>query len=178
MGGFARSTGKLKHLHAGHFALDGFSDVVGCLVPDVVRRDGSDGSGDVALALYTVTHDHYFVQQLGVQLEDDPHRRSRRGRYRSGDKANTTDSQRFCGGGMDCEIAIQAGYLAAGGSFHHHGCSDERFPARVHDDAFDRARLRPNREGEQQRGHQRSRKPNDSHSIVVHITVIGCVYSP
>ena len=178
MGGLTRSAGQLQHLHAGHFALDGLADIVGRLVLDVVRRDRSDGASDVALALHTVTHDHHFVQQLGIKLEDDPHRRARRSRNRCGNKADTADGQRFGSGGLDGEIAIQPRNLAAGGSFHHHGCSDERFSARVHDDAFDHSRLRPSREGKQQDGQQRSRKPDDSHSIVVHKFVIGCVYSP
>ena len=68
---FTRSTGRVDDLHTGGLALEGGGSVGRGAVLQVVRTDGSHGTGQVTLPLHAVTDDHGLFQHLGIILEDD-----------------------------------------------------------------------------------------------------------
>ena len=67
----ARSTGSVDDLDTGSLALEGGGGIGGGPVLEVFRTDGSNGTGQVALALDTVTDHHGLIEEHRVLLEDD-----------------------------------------------------------------------------------------------------------
>ena len=127
VGFLARRAGIRIDLDAGGLALQGRGRVGRGTVHQFLRTDGRHGTGQVALALDTVTDDDRFVEELGVLLEDHlefdlvAHRNHLAGISDAG------ELEGGAGGHVQPERAAGVSHRSHGRvADHHHGGSDDR----------------------------------------------------
>ena len=123
----ARSTGRTDDLDTGGLTLEGDGGVGGGTVLEVIGPDGSDGTGEVALLLDTVTDHDGLVKELGVLLEDH----IENGLVSDGNHlGGVTDAGNFnvrARGHVKTESTVNIGHRADGRvSDNHHGGTDDR----------------------------------------------------
>ena len=135
---FTRGTGIVEDLHAGGLALEGGGCIGRGTVLEFGLADRGHGSGEVALALHTVTDHDGLFEHLVILFEDDVEDAL----VADGDGlslvADALDGDACSGGNAQRESAIQiCGCANARIADHGDGSADDGFSAGVDDSATD-----------------------------------------
>ena len=171
-GAGARSGGGGEHLHAGELTLQGGTHVGISTVFQGFGLNGSDGTGHVALFLYTVTYHHGFFKEFGVFHQHDAG-----GNLVGGEGLRGIADAAHLHGGVgtgygELERTVHVGGSTVGGAHFHDSGSNHRTVG-VYDDALD-CNLRPARPGGQE--HQAQGHSQFFHLVGHSVLDISCNY--
>ena len=155
-------------IHTGGAALQGFEDVVGRTLGQLLGADGNHGARHIALLHRTVTDGHGLFEEQAVILQGDGHVGGRVHPF--GNVADAGDLEGRAGSDAEFEVTVDVRDHTRGGAGDVNGSSDDRFALGIQDFALAEALCESSRTGKDQShdGRKRHQRFTAQREIRVH----------